>query len=89
MPAEVLKTALTGTWVIATRTYIDKDGVTTVPSKNRYPIPEETLKQITFDFLVTEAEGCGKGYMFELMNKKNGEVYTVTVERLTAPEKVK
>lgn len=87
MPAELLKTALLGEWVIATRSYT-KNGITTVPSRNRYPIPEETLKQIAFDFLATEteADGCEKGYMFELINSRSGKIYKVTVERIPFPE---
>lgn len=85
MPAEVLKTALLGEWVTATRTHTDKSGVKTIIGK-RYPIPNEILKEITFDFLVKEAEGCKKGYAFDLHNKRTGELFKITVERLPFPE---
>ncbi len=81
MTVELLQTALLGEWVISTRTTVDKYGTKFISGK-RYPVPIEVIKEIVFDFLFKEAEGYKLGYKFDLRNKRTGEMFKVTVERI-------
>jgi len=68
----IRQSPLLETWEIRTGEYLDKDGW--ISCKNKYPIPEDTLKQIAIDWLIKNCNGCENGYTMELRGKaKDGK----------------
>lgn len=79
MPPEIMKTVLLDEWVIVTRK-TQREGFAVAHAGKKYPIPQSTIDQIVYDYLVKGLEGMENGYTFEFTKDK--EVFKVTVERL-------
>lgn len=63
----IRQTLLLGTWEIRTGEYLDKDGW--ISCRNKYPIPQDVLEQIAFDWMIKSVEGLERGYSNTLYGK--------------------
>ena len=80
--AKVVQTLLLDEWEIWTGMSSDKRGF--ISARNRYPIPENTITQISYDFLIKELGDAKNGIEFDLFDRpKNGkrEKFTVKIMR--------
>ena len=80
--AKVVQTLLLDEWEIWTGMHADKRGF--ISARNRYPIPENTITQISYDFLIKELGEAKNGIEFDLFDRpRNGkhEKFTVKIMR--------
>lgn len=91
--AHVRQSLLMGKWEIRTGERMDKRGW--ISARNIYPIPDETLEQIAWDWIVKSTADYEKGYSIDLYgSKKDGkrEKFVLTVEKrgfVEVPEVIK